>query len=242
MAVRFNPKRLFRFNIGTMLFATLCVSVYLSSHRAGERNGAKDRYDESFVTKVYNFSDVAISRPDPSRRDELYGEIIDHLRTTVATESWTLTGDYGEMCDIQPFPAMASLIITQRGAMHDQIDAALGEYRDRQTKAQTEKGMREIERLAADERIEPVVLTNYSADEPLAASAVELRFQNTVRNLAERWGDPRFSGKCTDAGFPDWSVAQSIATWPKNGGEAYLAVQDWPEVGRVLLTGWHPRE
>jgi hypothetical protein len=242
MAKTFHPKRLFRFSIGMMLFAMLCVSGYLGAHRAGQKAGAKDLYDVSFRTKVHNFSDLAIDQSNQGEREELLGEISELLHTTVAPESWASTGATGEMCGIQPFPAMASLIISQRGAVHDQIDPALQAYRDRQLKAHTDEAAAEIERLAADEQTEPVVLTRYPPDEPLAASAVELRYENAVRTLMERWGSPHFSGKCTDAGFPLWSVAQSIATWPKNGGEAYLAVQDLPEAGRVLLTGWRPRD
>jgi hypothetical protein len=242
MAVSLHPKRLFRFSIGMMLFAMLCVSGFLGAHRAGEKAGAKALYDVSFRTKVHNFSDLAIDQANQGERDKLLGEISELLHGTVAPESWTATGPNGELCDIQPFPAMAGLIISQVGAVHDQIDAALQAYRDQHLKSQTEKAAAEIERLAADEQTEPVVLSRFPQNEPLAWAAVDLRYENAVRNLTERWGKPRFSGACIDAGFPPWSVAQSITIWPKNGGEAYLAVQDLPDVGRVLLTGWRPRD
>jgi hypothetical protein len=242
MAAGFHPKRLFRFSIGMMLFAMLCISGYLGAHRAGQKAGANALYDVSFHTKVHNLSDLVIDQPNQGARDKLFEEIRKSLQTTVAPESWASTGANGEMCDIQPFPAAASLIISQRGAVQVQIDAALQAYRDRQLKAHTDKVVAEIERLAADEQTGPVVLSQFPQNEPLALAAVELRYENAVRNLTERWGASHFSGACTDAGFPLWSVAQSIATWPKNGGEAYLAVQDFPEAGRVLLVGWRPRD
>lgn len=242
MGIRFHPKRLFRFSIGMMLFAMLCVSGYLGAHHAGARTGAKDRYDESYFVRVHTLADLMIERPDPQEREALYDEVIQLLQTTVAPKSWGVADADGQICDIQQFSTNAGLVISQYGYAHDQIDAALQAYRDRQLKAQTDKAAAEIEQLAADEQTDPVVLTRYSKNEPLALAAIELRYENAVRNLTERWGTPRFSGACTDAGFPLWSVAQSIAAWPKNGGEAYLAVQDLPESGRVLLAGWRPRD
>jgi len=241
MAAGFRLKRLFRFSIGMMLFAMLCVSGYLGAHRTGERIGAKVRYDESFFTKVYNLADMAVDQLAAEQRNALLDGTKQFLQTTVATKSWGVADADGQICEIHPFPTHASLAISQYGYAHDQIDAALQAYRDRHLKSQTEKATAEIERLAADEQIEPVVLSRFPQNEPLAWAAVDLRYENAVRNLTERWGSPRFSGECIDAGFPAWSVAQSIATWPKNGGEAYLAVQELPEVGRVLLTGWRPR-
>ena len=242
MAVRFNPKRLFRFSIGMMLFAMLCVSGYFGSHRSGQTAGVKDRYDQSHFIKTHNVADLVSLQPTADDREKSYGRIIDYLQSTVAPESWSATEPDGEFCEIQPFPTAGSLVISQYGAVHDQIEVALRAFRDHQMKSQDDAAAAEIERLAADEQTEPVVLSKFSSGEPLAMSAVEQRYDGTVRNLTERWGDPRFNGECTDAGFPNWSVAQSIATWPKNGGDAYLAVQDWPDMGRVLLTGWRPRE
>jgi hypothetical protein len=224
-----------------MLFAMLCVSGYLGAHRAGERAGAKVRYDESFFSKVYDLADVVIEQPDPEQRVSLYYEIIQLVQASVAPKSWGAADADVQICDIKTFPP-SGLLASQYGAAHDQIAATLQSFRDRRMKAQTDKAAAEIERLAADEQTEPVVLSRFPQDEPLAWAALDLRYENAVRAITERWGSPRFNGPCIDAGFPLWSVAQSVATWPKNGGESYLAVQELPKVGRVLLTGWRPRQ
>ena len=242
MALRFPPKRLFQFSIRTMLFAILCVSGYLGAHRIGERAGAARRYDESFFIKIYSVADLVIEHSEPNDREQQCLEIIAYLRSNVALESWGASNAAGQIYEIQPFSANGSLIVSQRGAVHRQLDAALHAYRQRQTRHHTDKATSEVERLAADQLSEPVVLTSYSLAKPLEAAAGELRFDSTVRALTDRWGNPGFKGECTDAGFPLWSVAQSTAIWPKAGGDAYIAVQDWPDVGRALVVGWRSTE
>jgi hypothetical protein len=47
-------------------------------------------------------------------------------------------------------------------------------------------------------------------------------FDNAVAGIADRWGAPKFHGEAADRGFPAWSVAQRLASWPKGDGRMAL--------------------
>lgn len=226
---------LLRFNLAALMFVTLCVCGYLGSYRYGERAGAKQHYDESYFIKVYSLADLLFETPNEDQRDKHAAAIVEKLKSTVAPASWTAPDmQHGE---IQVFPRNGSLIIGQHGAVHDQIATAIEGLRSEGNRKQAEAAVKDIKSLGA-EKHEPIVLASFSSQDSLHLEAIKQRYESVVQGVEQQWGSPRFAGECTDIGFPAWSVAQKIAVWSSNGGEVYVAVQDQPELGRVVLTGW----
>jgi uncharacterized membrane-anchored protein len=230
---------LLRFNLAAMMFVTLCVCAYLGSYRYGERAGAKQQYDESYFIRVYSLADLLIETPGDDERDKQAAAIAENMKSTVAPASWTSPDmQHGE---IQVFPRNGSLIVGQHGAVHDQIAAAIDNLRDDAHSQHVEAAVKGIESLSA-KRHDPIVLASFTSQDSLHSEAIEQRYESVIQGIEKHWGSPRFAGECTEVGFPAWSVAQKIAIWSSNGGEAYIAIQELPQLGRVLLTGWRSRD
>jgi hypothetical protein len=123
-----HPKRLFRFSLGTLLFAMLCACGYFGNYRAGQLAGTQDRYDQSHFMKAYDVSDLMANLSTTAQRQQRYREIIGFLKRTAAPESWKSDGQV--TCEIYPFPSVESVAIMQRGAVHDQIEIAMLKFRE----------------------------------------------------------------------------------------------------------------
>lgn len=108
----------YRFTIGTLLFVTFLIAGLLSGYKAGFRRGANARAKASFV-QTYQVGDLLGSNQDV---DGLF----DLITTTVGPDSWDDVGGDGT---IQYSPTYQTLIINQRGALHDQIRDLLGQLR-----------------------------------------------------------------------------------------------------------------
>jgi hypothetical protein len=227
---------LLRFNLAALMFVTLCVCGYLGSYRYGERAGAKQYYDESFFTKMYPLADLLIDTRSDAKRTEQAAAIIKQLQATVSPASWTAPDmQHGE---IQWYPQTGALIVSQHGAVHDQLAPALENLRKDASRKLVEAAFKDIEPLGANTRHKPIVLVSFSSPDNLKHQAIEQRFESIVQGVEQHWGRPRFGGECTEVGFPAWAVAQKIAVWSSNDGEAYIALQEQPELGRVVLAGW----
>jgi hypothetical protein len=68
---------------------------------------------------------------------------------------------------------------------------------------------------------------------------LERYFNATVGGITKHWGFPRFHGDCRDAGFPEWSLDQQIATWPRGNGISYVALRITDDGQLHLLSGFH---
>lgn len=236
---RANLKRWFRFSLGTLLFAALCVAGYFSGYRNGFGSGKADRKAGTIYVKVYPVADLItpLDKADtPEARRESTDALIDLIVSTVDHDTWMENGS-GEG-EIQPFPANNSLIISQSGRVHNQVAALLDQLRKLSTEVEVEQTIPLIQSLAANQRTDPVTIRK-AAGGGKGAAAIDLLFDSAVENMADRWGDPDFRGAATDRGFPAWSVAQRLAVWPKGDGLAYIAVQEDAQDGHVLLAGWH---
>ncbi|BBO30571.1 hypothetical protein [Lacipirellula parvula] len=241
MNARWHPQRLLRFSMGTLLFAMLAACIGFGSYAAGRSAGERQRYDETFLVKTYPVADLASQEPDQAARQRLLDELSSHLQTTVAPESWDEDYANGRNGEVHVL-ANASLAIHQSGAAHDQIEVALNKFRDDHMSEQLAHAISLIESQAVSENAEPVVLLSFGSDPTLASAAVATCFDSFVPRLTNVWGTPRFVGSCDKRGFPSWSLGQSIAQWSQTNGDVYIAVQDAPGEGRVLLGGWRRRE
>jgi hypothetical protein len=239
---RWHPRRLLRFNIGTLLFVMLALSVGLGGYAAGRRSGERQLRAETFVVKTYPLADVIGVLPDDATRQALFDEVIEHLVTNVSPQTWIEAGAAEEGGEIQPFLTNASLVVNQSGAVHDEITTTLTKFCDERTRTQFDQAIATIDALAIEERSEPVVLVSFPNGGDLALAAVETSYDRLVSRLKKDWGTPRFSGQCFERGFPYWSLAQSITQWSKKSGDVYIAIEDRPGVGRVVIGGWRERE
>jgi hypothetical protein len=230
-------RRLFRFSLSGLLLLTLATCVYLGSHRVGERAGAQQQYDESFFTKTYNIGDLLIEAETSAQRARAFAAVIASIRSTVSPQSWTAPGEH--TCEIVEFPSSASLIVSQYGKAHDQIPLVLKDIRRRQLQESTAQALDEIEKLEQDSASRPAVLVSYPAkNDAQFHGAIANRFADLTEELSANWGAPTFAGQCTDQGFPAWSAARSLATWSRDDGELYLAIQYSPGVGEAVVAGW----
>lgn len=127
MPRRFHPQRFFRFSLGSLLLVILFVCGYFGGYRAGQLAAARDRYNELPSVRVYDLSDLTADLPTTADRQRLYRELTAYLKAAVPPDSWNAAGDVA--CDIHPFPATDSLAVLQRGAVHEQIEAALRRFR-----------------------------------------------------------------------------------------------------------------
>jgi hypothetical protein len=237
MSASSRLRRATRFSLGGLLFVTLCLCGYLGSHRAGERAGAQQRYDESYFVKTYSVADLVVEATTAETRSRIFAETTEWLKARVTPDRWG--GDGDQTCEIQPFDTNGSLIVAQFGFGQDAVAAALAEYRKERTARQAAAAVAKMEALDPRVAGAPIVVLNYPYKNPLAYGATELSYANLVTALTEKWGAPEYSGSCTETGFPAWSVAQSLAVWSRDGGETYLAVQDQPDIGRAIVAGRH---
>lgn len=242
MNASWHPKRLLRFNIGTLLFVMLALSVGLGGYAAGRRAGERQLRAETFVVKTYPLADVMGVLPDEATRQALFDEVIEHLVTNISPETWIEVGAAEGGGEIHPFLTNASLVVNQSGAVHDKVETALAKFCEERCKGQFDQAVATIDALAVEERSEPVVLVSFPNGGDLAQVAVETSYDRLVGRLKKDWGTPRFSGQCFERGFPYWSLGQSITQWSKQSGDVYIAIQDRPGVGRVVIGGWRERE
>lgn len=242
MNLRWHPKRLLRFSMAALLFAMVASSIGLGSYTAGKQAGERQRDAETFTPKIYPIADMAAQEPDDAARRRLLREIADHLKTTVAPASWHRNDGDESKGEIQSHREAAVLIIHQTGDVHDQLEIAIAKLRDERSREQTERIVSLVDALVVDYNAEPVVLVSFPNGGKLSRAATETYFDNLVPRLNAQWGSPRFVGGCDERGFPAWSLAQSIAQWSKANGDVYVAIQDWPEQGRVIVGGWRRRE
>ncbi len=212
---RVNFKRLARFSIATLLFAMLCVAGYFGGYRSGFDSGKADRQAGAFVVRSYPIADLITLDDDKdpaTTKTKGMDQVIDLIIATVSHDSWMENGT-GEG-EIQPFPTNASLVISQTQRVHMQVAALLDQLRKLKTKVEVEQTIPLFQSLAASQREDAVAIREATFG-TRGAEAIDLLFDSAVDNIADRWGRPDFSGAATERGFPDWSVAQRLATWPR---------------------------
>lgn len=233
-----RPRRLLRFSLAAALFAMLCVAGYFSGYRNGFGAGKSARRAATVYVVTYPVADLVkpVDAPDtPAAHAEAFDALIDLIVNTVDHDSWLQSGvGQGE---IQPFPSNDSLVVSQTGEVHTQIAVLLAQLRKLATEVDVKETIPLIQQLAAGRGDASRPIRKLLASSQ-GAAALDALFDSAVENVAASWGEPEFAGEAVDAGFPAWSVAQRLATWPRGDGVAYLALED-DGAERMLLAGWH---
>jgi hypothetical protein len=140
MADDYLPKRLFRFSIGMMLFAVLCVCGYFGGYRGGFDAGLQGGRDHArLYVKEYDVAALTVwrTRNGESRAD--VSSLIDLFHSRVAPESWMHNGPGRGTIQISmnhtTFDSRhASVLITQSQEVHDKIDILFNQLRNLQVK------------------------------------------------------------------------------------------------------------
>jgi hypothetical protein len=133
MPQRLRIHRLVHFSLGALLWVTLCTCGYFGSYRAGQLAAQRDEFNALPTARVYDVSDIMADLPSPLR-DRTYRELCAHLRAALPPEAWA--SDTATKCGVHPFGATHAVAVLQRGPAHDQIAAALEEFRRGRTQAE----------------------------------------------------------------------------------------------------------
>ncbi len=128
MGIQLHRKRLFRFSIGMLLFAMLCVSGYFGGYRSGFDRG---RYDRSQIYVVsYPVGDLVTNPVTGIATSADFDTLVELIVTTASPQDWMENGTGSG--EIQPFPSNLSLIISQTRDNHQAIAKLLGQLRKAQ--------------------------------------------------------------------------------------------------------------
>ncbi len=109
-----------RFGIASLLLLITCVAGYLAAYRFG----AEERWTlqrQKVTTREYVVSDLLAGSPSSNEQALRQMQLMIESTTEGIWLDASLT--------IQPYPAKSSLVITQTGAGHDQIEKLLSDLR-----------------------------------------------------------------------------------------------------------------
>jgi hypothetical protein len=238
-----KPKRRWaRFSLATLLFMSLCIggllAGYQSGYRRGYSSGAAQRQDETQSVETYSTEVVIWPDLPPDERAKAVDELKDLITSTVASEIW----ESGMGNQIEEFPPNQSLVITAPGYVHREIHDLFRQIGGLKTGGMTDQLLPTLQLMAsqgkAQERPIPLQVPKNSQ---VAQAWIDKYFDATVQGTSKLWGNPKFRGICTEAGFPQWSLDQRIAAWSRGGGICYLALRYTKDGQTQFVAGWHEK-
>jgi len=234
-----RAKRWLRFSLATLLFVSLCIggllAGYQSGYRSGYDSGQSTRYDETQVTETYNT--MALIWPDvsPDQRAEQVGKLKELIQNSIATSIWA----DGTGNQIRDFPKNQSLIVTAPGSVQREIKELFAQLEALNNRGAANDLLPVFQSLAAQGKSQVSAFPIQAPKNSEVARAwLANYFGKTVDGVSEKWGEPEFRGKCTDAAFPDWSLDQQIATWSRGNGVAYVGLRYLKDGQLHLVAGW----
>jgi hypothetical protein len=233
-----NPTWL-RFSLASFLFACLCIGAIVSGYQSGYRNGFQSgqsaRYDQTQVSKVYSTASLVWPDLNTEEWSKAAAGLKDLIQTTIATDIWgTGTGNV-----IYEFPSNQSLMVVAPGSVHREIEQLFAQLESLRSRDFAEQAIPVLQALSSQGKTQDSSLTMpIPKDSKIAKAWLETYYGRTVDGIAERWGAPDFRGECTNAEYPDWSLDQQIAIWPRGKGLAFLALR-YREDGQLhIVAGW----
>ena len=241
-ALEIAKRRWVRFSLATFFFISLSIGTiiagYQSGHRRGYNSGAAARYDETQTTESY--STVAIVWPDlpPSERETAFNNLKDLLQSSITPDIWN--DARGNQIRPDPF-GYGNMIVTAPGSTQKEIRDLLAQLE----RLSMQGGVQEL--LPAMQSLTSVGSAQGKSQDavfPITPPKtrpdwIDKYFDLTADGIRKQWGTPRYQGKCTDAGFPAWSLDQRIVTWPRGGGLSYLALRRLDDGQLHIVAGWH---
>ncbi len=234
-----SKRRWLRFSLATFLFVSLCIggsiAGYQSGYRRGYNSGKSTQYNEAQVVETY--STISFIWPDLPEADRITGvrNLIDLIKSTIATDLW----DDRLGNEIREFPANHSLIVTAPGSVQHEIRDLFAQLETIQNRESVVDLLPALQAMASIGKTQANVL-DIKAPKDSSTSGIWLEkyFGATVKGVSKHWGSPHYEGKCTDVGFPQWSLDQRIATWQRGSGFSYLAIRYADDGQLHLVAGW----
>lgn len=228
-----------RFSLATFLFVSICIGGLIAGHQSGYRNGynagAAQRYNETQSSETY--STAAFVWPDlpAEERTQSVDQLKDLIRSTIATDIWS----DGSGNEIRDFPTNHSLVITAPGSVHSELKNLFAQLERLANRGGGNELLPAMQSLAAQGKSQesPLSIT-VPKNSQMAQVWLEKYYGLTIESINEHWGPPDFRGACTDATFPNWSIDQQIATWPRGNGLAYLALRYLDDGQLHVVIGW----
>jgi hypothetical protein len=234
-----NKRRWLRFSLATFLFVCLCIggsiAGYQSGYRRGYNSGASTRDDEMQSVQTYDISFLIWPDLPASDRETGIKELVDLIKSTISSDIW----DEQSGNEIREYPTNNSLVITAPGSVHREIRDRFKQLEDSQTRGMAKQIMPAMQAMASKGKSHDWPLdVKAPKNSQMAGIWLEKYYDATVSGISKRWGAPRYQGKCTNTGFPDWSLDQQIATWRRGSGLSYLALRFAKDGHLQIVAGW----
>ncbi len=118
------PRNSLRFGIASLLLLITCIAGYLAAYRFGTEE-KWTLQQQKVTTREYPLSDLLNGNPSSIEQNLRQ---MQHMIESTTEGIWL-----GESLTIHPYPAKSSLVITQTGAGHDQIQKLLSDLRSHQS-------------------------------------------------------------------------------------------------------------
>lgn len=229
-------RRLMRFSLAGFLFVVACLAGYLGGYREGVRRGTDDKAAAAVTTRIYDVADLIRPLDEPLdwvATEEDFAELIELITSTITAESW----GPGQGGSINAFPKNRSLVIANRGVVHDEIDQLFGQIR-RLRYTLPDGYLEDVREVAARQEVSATILkaTRQEADE--VTRQFQAFFESAEADLHGEFGSPSLMKEAGDVGFPEWIGARRVAVWNKGSGKLYLALRDCRPRGEALVFGW----
>lgn len=235
-------KRWLSFSLATFLFISLCVGAliagYQSGYRAGYNSGQARRYNETQVTETY--STMTLIWPDlpADERATAVNQLKDLIQTTIATEIW----GNGTGNEVRDFATNQTLVISAPGSVQREIRDLFRQLGSFHNRGGANHVLPLLQALASQGKSQVSELSiNAPKNSQMARAWLERYFGQTVNGVTEKWGAPDYRGSCTDAAFPEWSLDQQIAIWPRGSGVAFIALRYLNDGQLHLVAGWREK-
>jgi hypothetical protein len=235
-------RRWLRFSLATLLFFSLCVcgllGGYQTGYRAGYNSGQQNHYDVNLVSETYSTSRMIWPDLAGEERAEAVRPLIELIQSTITPEIWN---DAAIGADIQDFESAQTLVITAPGSAQREIRELfrqLGDMRSRKS-VNAIPFVPAIQSLASRGKSDT---TQFQFVVPkssqIAQRWLDEYYDAGIESVSNSWGRPSYTGSCTDPDFPEWSLDQRIAIWPRGRGLAFLALQNLGDGKLNLIAGW----
>jgi hypothetical protein len=230
-------RRWWSFGVGTLLFLMACVAGYLSGFRLGADEKRTQARKQAFYSAVYDVGDLVSLDPNATVGASDFDELIELIISTVASETWVENG--GPEAEIRPFPTNKSLVVSNTGAVHEQIADLLAQLRRTAYELDPEHVMSAVRESSARKLATPRIVKLYQTMNPHVHRIVEGHFDSGLELLTKRLGKPTSNFSLEDISFPTWIAAQRVAVWKQGDGKLYWALQDVLPEGEAVVVGWY---
>lgn len=122
-------RRRIQFGLATLAFLVLCTCGFFAGYRAGYDRGGNDKRRGSVYAQTYSVADLVQPMKGGGSATTDFQPLMQLIQATVEPTSWQSTGT------IAPFETNFSLVITQTGGVHDQVETLLSQLRQLQKAA-----------------------------------------------------------------------------------------------------------